>query len=512
MSKHKIFWILPMLLLSQTLFAQPSRTLTYNEAIHIALGQSYTVKSYMEDKQAMQHYFNFYKAQFKPRIDFSLFAPEWNENVQTIQRTDGLPVYNSGGSFRVGSDLKFTIILPTGGNFALRGLAYQENVKSTLALQNYRELKTDQAYTSLSLSFNQPLFTKNLLKENLNQARHDFELTSASFTRAQMDIIYDVTQGFYALYRATRQVEIAKEKLKNANEALRISRLKAGTGRIPEGDVLISEVDVATDEANLSAAQGALQREKDSFKQLIGLNLNEEINLVTDLQYETFAVDLKKAIDEALRHRLELTESDLRIKLQQIKLDQARRVRELRGDITAYYDITGVSTLGTGSTQALFNSSFDNFVDRPPNRGVTFSLSYPVFDWGRGSARVQQEKATLRRRKLDKDNTTVTIERQVRDVVRSVDEAKNRLQIHEKNQQVSQRSYEISRLRFENGDITSQELSREQERLASTQLDYLGAFITYQLAVADLKRRTLWDFKQNRSYLKDEYLQTTDRQ
>ena len=83
----------------------------------------------------------------------------------------------------------------------------------------------------------------------------------------------------------------------------------------------------------------------------------------------------------------------------------------------------------------------------------------------------------------------------------------NRLVIHEKNQQLAQKSYEISRLRFENGDITSQELGMEQERLAATQLDYLNAYITYQLALADLKRKTLWDFKNDRSYQISGYFQ-----
>ncbi|MCK5147473.1 TolC family protein [bacterium] len=507
MLNKRIMTIMAACLLVLPLMAQTARTLTYDEAIRIALGQSYTVKSYMEQKTATEQYFNYFKAQFKPRIDFSLFAPEWNENVIPVQRPDDLPVYNSYGSLRVGADLQFTVMLPTGGNFRLRSLAYQEEQRNTLALRDYKQIRTDQAYTSLSLSFTQPIFTANTLKENLNRARFDFERTSAMFTRAQMDIIYDVTRGFYSLYRATRQVEIAKEKLKNSQEAHRVATLKSETGRIPEGDVLISEVDVSTDEANMSAAQGTLEREKDSFKQLIGLELADDINIITDLQYETFEVDLRKAIDEALRHRLELTEAELQIELQKIEVNRAKRVREFRGDITAYYDITGVSTLGSGNTNELFQSSFDNFTDRDPNRGVTFRLSYPIFDWGRGSSRVQQEQAHLRRRQLEKENTKVTIERQARDIVRSVGEAKRRLKIHEKTQQVSQRSYEISRLRFENGDITSQELSREQERLANTQLDYLGAFITYQLAVADLKRRTLWDFQNNRSYLKDDYLQ-----
>ena len=282
--------------------------------------------------------------------------------------------------------------------------------------------------------------------------------------------------------------------------------MKGETGRIPEGDVLIAEVAAAQDRANLSESIGNLEKEKDDFKQLIGLELNQEIQIITDLKYDTFAIDLDKAIEEAQKNRLEIYEAELDIELQKIELDRAKRERELKGNISAYYDITGVSTIGKGTTRELFESSFDNFVDRPPNRGVTFSLSYPIFDWGRGSARKQQEQARLRETKLSYEDTKVTVVREVRNVVRSVEEAKNRLKINEKNQEVAQRSYEISRMRFENGDITSQELGVEQERLATTQLNYLDAFITYQLAIADLKRKTLWDFQNNRSYLQDEYL------
>lgn len=500
-----LFMILNFIILNQ-IQAQQIQTLTYEDAINIALKKSYTIKSYLENKIAMQQFFNYYRAQFKPRMDVNIFTPSWNENVLPVQRPDGLPVYNSFGSMQYGGNLEFTYILPTGGNFALSSLMYRDDLKTVLALQDYTQLKTSQAYSSLGISFNQPLFTRNTLRENLNEARYMFEQSSSRFTRGQMDIIYNVTRGFYRLYRATREVEINREKLKNSEEAYRIAKLKGETGRIPEGDVLIAEVAAAQNRANLSESIGNLEREKDDFKQLIGLDLIEEIQIITDLKYDTFAIDLKKAIDEASKNRLEIYESELDIKLQKIELDRAERVRELKGNISAYYDITGVSTLGEGTTRALFESSFDNFVDRPPNRGVTFSLSYPIFDWGRGSAREQQEQARLRERELSFDDTKVTIIREVRDVVRSVEEAKNRLKINEKNQEVAQRSYEISRMRFENGDITSQELAVEQERLATTQLNYLDAFITFQLAVADLKRKTLWNFQNNRSYLQDEYL------
>lgn len=475
--------------------------LTYDDAVHIALDKSYTIQSYEENKNAMQHYFNYYNAQFKPRLDLNVYAPLWNESVQQVQRTDGLPVYNSYGTMQFGQDLTFTIILPTGGGLALFSKMYYNKESTVLALQDYLTLKSRLAYTQFTLGFEQPIFTANTLKENLKEAKYEYEKATSSYTRGKMDIIYNVTEGFYALYRATRVVEINREKVENSKETFRIAKLKAESGRIAEGDVLIAEVALAQNQANLSESEGELERQKDEFKQLIGLDLYQEIQIITEMNYDTFYVNLEKAINEAVKNRLELQESKLDIKLQEIDLARANRERELSGKISAFYDLTGVSTISGGSIENLFQSSYENLSERPQNRGVTLSLSYPIFDWGRGSARVQQEQANLREAELSLNNLKTTIAREVRDIVRSVRESRNRLQIHEKNEQIANRSYEISKMRFENGDITSQELAVEQERLANTQLAYLDAFITYKLAVADLKRKTLWDFKNDRSYL-----------
>lgn len=479
--------------------AQSKRILTYDEAIEISLTKSYTIKSHKEKKTAMEYYFNFYKAQFKPRLDFNLFAPKWDESVTPIQQTDALPVYNSTGTFSSGGELEFTFMLPTGGSLGLSGTIYSEELSTVLVLENYKRINNRQAYNHLSLTFNQPIFTTNILKENLNEAQYKYEKSINYFSRSQMDIVYQVTVGYYTLYKLTREMEINKNKLKNSEEAYRISKLKAGTGRIPEGDNLIAEVNVAQNRANLSEAINKLEREKDKFKQLIGVDLVDDFTILTDLKYNTFSIDLNQAIEHGLKMRPEIEEAELDVKLQEIDLDRANRVSEFKGNISAYYDLTGIST-EKGNISELLNSSFKNFFDRPPNRGITLSFSYPIHDWGRGSSHIQQEEANLNSVKFDLENTKVTIIREIRDIVRSVEEAKRRLEIYEKNKIISERSYDISSLRFENGDITNQELALEQERLADSQLAYLEAFITYQLAVADLKRKTLWDFEKNKIY------------
>ena len=474
-------------------------TLTYDDAINMALGMSYTIKEYENNRLKSRLSYDYYRAMFKPRIDFDLFVPSWQESVTQISQADGLPVYNSTGSFLLGEKLSFTYVLPTGGDLNLSSYMYYANEETTLA-SNQSKLSNALFYNSLALSFTQPVFTTNEPKQNLKEAELQFQQTKHTFTRVQMNIIYNVAEGFYSLYRAMRTLDIAKEKLKNSIETLRISKLMAEAGRLPEGDLMTAEIAVAQDEVSVSEKKGTLDKEKDLFKLLIGMDLDSDFEILPRLKTDEVAVDLDVAVKEGLKNRLEISEAEIDIELQRINIDRAKREREFKGSISGYYDITGVSTLGSGSLGDLFQSSSNNFNDRPPNRGVTFTISYPISDWGRGKSRLHREEVELLNRKLDLDNLKNTIIIEIRDIVRTFNENKEKLNVHEKNQELARRNYKIMELRFENGDISSQDLAIERERLSDIQIAYLDSYIAYQLALADLKRKTMWDFQNHNSY------------
>jgi outer membrane protein len=483
--------------------AQDTLTISYEDAIIYALGESYTIRSHGKLKEASQHYYQYYKAMFKPRFDLELGIPVWEEYVNRIEVPDGLPVYNSYGSMMLNSDLSFKYILPSGGNISLSTNLYRQNLTTILASDN-EKLKNDLFYSRFWISLSQPLFTKNQLRENLREAEFRYMKTAAYFTRAQMDIVYRVTQEFYKLYETSVEYEIARERLTNSKESFRIARLKTESGRIPQADLLSEEVSMYRDEANLLRAQNAMNNEEDNFKQLVGIDLQKKVRIITDLNYSTFVIDENKALEEALKNRLEITEQNMDINLQQITVDRAKREREFKGNLSAYYDLTGISTLETSNTWELAHSSIEDISNRPPNRGLMLTFSFPIYDWGRGKERVKEANLNLEEKQLSLEDTKITITREVREVIRTVNESREQIKIHEKNLERARKTYRISQKRFENGDISSQELVIERERLADVQLEYLNAFITYQMAVNDLKRKTMWDFENNRTYLIEE--------
>ncbi|NTV03412.1 TolC family protein, partial [bacterium] len=88
---------------------------------------------------------------------------------------------------------------------------------------------------------------------------------------------------------------------------------------------------------------------------------------------------------------------------------------------------------------------------------------------------------------------------QVNAALSNLAESRARLDVLARSVEVATRGLDISRQRFDNGDITSQELALDRSRLTQASLAYLDAFIQYQLAGADLRRQTLWDFEAGRS-------------
>ena len=165
------------------------------------------------------------------------------------------------------------------------------------------------------------------------------------------------------------------------------------------------------------------------------------------------------------------------LNLQRFPSKQVDAYSEVKADVSAFYDITGVSdpyisynsSLGT-----LWNSSIDDLKDRPNNRGVAINFTIPLWDWGVNKAQVQAAKADLKNSELYLVELKKTIEREVRNVVSQLKEAENRLNVLDKNRNVAQRAFDISLKRFENGDITSQDLISCTESINQCQVFLFG--------------------------------------
>ena len=495
-----------ILALSSPGYAQEKRLITLDEAIAIALDQSFSRKTLGLRLDGAAFGVAAARGRFKTNVLWRLEVPTIIEQVVEERVPNELPLFNTVGTTRVQSTLDINQPLPTDGVITLRSTFFHRKVSTFLESLN-QAIARNEFYTSVSLRFTQPIFTFNRLKAGFERANLDLERAERQFKRTELDIVFQVTQAYFSLYRATRQVEIARAEVEQQRQSFELARKKFEAGLIPEVEALQMEVDYAQSQNSLLEAEGNLKRQEDSFKQLVGLDLLEPIRVDTRFDYTPFEIDEDKAIAEALKHRSEIRELEIDVRLAELNVREVDDRSDFRMDLVAFLDITGVSdpNLGTAGLGDLIDSSFRDLRRRPRNKGVALSVTIPVWDWHVNRNEVAQAQAQLDEATLALQEQKKTVTREVRAVISRVREARGRLEALKRSEEIAERSYQISLARFENGDISSQELALDRDRLTAARTAFLDAYIAYQVAVADLKRKTWWDFERNRSLVEDEF-------
>ena len=81
--------------------------------------------------------------------------------------------------------------------------------------------------------------------------------------------------------------------------------------------------------------------------------------------------------------------------------------------------------------------------------------------------------------------------------VNAVKSAMRRLEIQEQSVRIARTSYEITRGRYERGEIIFEQLTQSQDMFTQSEHQFLSDWIAYQLAKADLRALTLWDWEKD---------------
>jgi outer membrane protein len=176
--------------------------------------------------------------------------------------------------------------------------------------------------------------------------------------------------------------------------------------------------------------------------------------------------------------------------------------RRINGNVLLNYNFIGVDKSNLSiPIETSIDNTWRNLTSRRGSFGVGLTINVPIVDWGENRAKVHSAEATLKQNQIAQDASKVSIERDIRTTVARLQSNLRRLQLLEKNVTVAEKSFEISRQRYANGDIDSQAMALERERLNTAYLSRLESFINYKLLLSDVMRKTFFDFEKNISMM-----------
>lgn len=501
--KRRILLCLSVAMCTLTSMAQEKYQLTLDQCIDIAKDKSFSMLKLKQNLERTEHNLQATVRSLRTKVDLSMELPSFRDDV--VQWNDSLGVsYYSQKQLGYSADLMIRQPLPTDGSiYILNSLSTIDDMR--------RDVRSSSTRTRIG--FEQPFdafYGYNNIRSALKRAKLAHESSSKSLKREELNLIYNVSSSYYNLLSLQEQTKIAQLDLERQTEAQEISKNKFEAGLIREVDALQMEVDLAEAQSNHDIAILNQEASLNRFKELLGIGLEDEIELNSDLSYDVVIVDHELAIQLALEHRLELREQDIQIELQRLNIKQQKAARMVKANLNVYYEQAGVwqdRTMTDPATQEVLHvrkdlfpsigSAYSNYKDRPASYGIGFTLNIPILDWGENRSRVRAAESQLKEIEYTKQEVERSIETEVKSLVSTINSNLKRLQLLEKNVVVAEKSFNITLQRYTDGDIDSEALALERKRMNTAYTSKLSAYINYQLSLADLMRKTFFDFKTN---------------
>ena len=486
----KIIFAVCFLIIGYTAAHAQTYHLSLEESIEIAKSKSFDIQNLLQEKIIAENDLKAATALLRTNVSMNFILPQYTEDVQRWEDSEGIsffPIQKLQGE----GNLNISQPLPTDGRISVS--------TGLLSINDYygeKRAATFNTRIGLSQSLNS-LWGYNSIKADLKRAQLNYERANKALKRAELDLVYDVSNSYYNMLQLQKGSEIAQMNLERTTEAYELSKSKYQAGLIREVESLQNEVDLVEAQNSYDKTTLNLNAVTNSFKRMIGLELNATVTLKTEMTNYTFVdVNPDKAVEMAIMNRLEIRDREIQIELQKLLISRQKSQGQPQASLEASWQKIGVSNLALSETfPNSLSGSWNDFGMRPPNYQVGLTLRIPIIDWGRNRSLVRSTEARQMQYYLGKEDEERGIEVEVRNLVANLQNTFNRLQRLEKNVSVAERSYAITLQRYTDGDIDSQALSLERTRLNSAQSMHLEAFVSYRLVLSDLMRKTFYDFQ-----------------
>ena len=469
----KILRLVIIILIPTFIFAQEIYTL--DKSIDVALQKSFGINNAKYSLEASEKNLEAFKAGLYSNLDLEFDLPNYSNNLTSqFNPLIGKEEFYTVGSSRIEGRLSLTQpIIYTNGTVRIVGRVFgREQFGTQLG-------STNDYFSNFGISINQPLFTFNNQKANLERSEINLENAKRSYTHSEQNLIYNVKVAFYNLYKLKENVKISVEKVKQNEESFQTAENKRKAGLIAEVEAMQLEVDLASSRNDLLNSKRSFNEEVNNFKILLGIESEEDIDIISNLLYNPISIDDTLAIKSALQNRADLLNQENDIYLSGIRVDEVDARRQIKLELNARYGISNNST----EVSSLYNDLLDDV-------NIALTLSVPVWDWGQNSMEVEASKANAMIEQLTYNDLKKRIQNDVVAAINRINSAKARVEVLSRSVDIAEKSYNISVERFKSGTISSFDLAQIQLRLTEAKNNSIGALIDYNLAIADLERKT----------------------
>ena len=327
------------------------------------------------------------------------------------------------------------------------------------------------SYSSVDGSVSQTLFSFESI-QRFRAARTAEQAAQLSYQDMLDVVTLTVGNAYLQIIEAGSRIKAQEAQVQNARALYdrEVDQVQAGTA--PRIEATRTEVQLHTEEYNLSIARNNFDVSKLALGRAIGLPLGQQFELADALPYSDMS---PLSVDEALQIAYK-SRSDFRSALASQKA-AAQTLSATKGE---RYPVVAVNG-DYGDIGPTFGHSHGDFTFQA-------GIRVPLFTGGRIKGDITQAEAELRQRKAEAENVRGQIDYDVRTAFLNLNAAKEQVAVAKQNVELANESLARSKDRFTSGVTDSVEVVQAEQALASANDQYITSLYDHNLAKLSLAR------------------------
>lgn len=329
---------------------------------------------------------------------------------------------------------------------------------------------------TVGATLEQPLFTGAVFLA-VRVARTYAEIQDKLVDASEAEVIVNVKKAYYSVLLADEVVKLAKMNLDFAKDNLSNTEAMFNAGIVPEYDYVRAKVQVQNLIPELQQAENSYVLSKNLLKLVTGLDLSTELVVNDSLVLNEIPLTNVQEFEEELvnrNHSLKGLELTMQLRDDAVSYEFTKHFPEL------YFT-------GNWQTQAQENDI------RPFNRWrynnsvyVGFNLKIPIFDGFQTTSKVEQARIDLYQAQEEYNKTVEVLKNNLKDVLLSIDETKERLNSYKATIDEAELAYNIALKRYSSGVGTQLETIDAMVSLTRARVNYYNAIYEYYMLHAQL--------------------------
>lgn len=323
-----------------------------------------------------------------------------------------------------------------------------------------------------SVTASMPLYTGERIENTIKQANLGSEISELQLQNTRQEIKYQVTQSYYNILACQNFQQVREEAVRQLSKHLKNVETQYAVGTVTKADVLRSEVELANAKQGLVTAKNNTKLSIAMFNKIVGLPIQQEIDIKDALKYDQYHYKLDDCIAYALQHRPDQIISQKAVKQAEAGVKVAESGKKLNISMDASY--------------TTYDTKIDEFNTTQWMVGVTAHLN--LFDGNVINAGIKASKGLLEQSKHQASDTSAAVELSVQQAYLNMVKAESNIATNKVAVDKANEDFSLAQARYSVNLGTNLDVVDAQVALTAAKTAYVESLYDYHVSKAALDK------------------------